>query len=91
MNAIYFDENGNEIVQFKKPAGDYYRLDVVKRKTVKTDRGYTVMIEDIETDYRGFIEEMREKNESACQYIHRLIEKEMDRVRTENKRGEVNE
>lgn len=62
---------------FKKPASDYYRLDVVVRKTAKTDRGYNVVREDIDKDYRKYLKMISHKNETTiAKYLQKLIEED---------------
>lgn len=63
---------------FKKPTTDYYRLDLVKRKTVakQQGKGSKVMIEDIETNYREYLDSVR-GTMSITGYIQALIDKDM--------------
>lgn len=82
-----FNELGSRVKQsrakehkepFKKPTSDYYRLDLVVRDSVPGDKGHNVMIKDIKTDYRAYLDSVR-GTQSITKYIHNLIDKDMAR------------
>lgn len=91
MNEIYKDTANKEATienittkpekaeAFKKPNKDYYRLDLVKRKTVNR-----TMTKAIEKDYRGYLDKVR-GNKSVTAYIHELIEADMEQNKTKTK------
>lgn len=73
------DEKQSTVVKpFKKPASDYYRLDLVKRQTVVKEKGKgnRVMIEDVDTDYREYLDSVR-GTMSITAYIQALLDKDM--------------
>ena len=68
--------------KFKKPASDYYRLDLITRQ----QDGHGKMIEDIKTDYKAYISTMaRAEGMSITKYIHKLLDADMKK---NNKRYE---
>lgn len=73
------DEKQSTVVKpFKKPASDYYRLDLVKRQTVVKEKGKgnRVMIKDVDTDYREYLDSVR-GTMSITAYIQALLDKDM--------------
>lgn len=70
--------------RFKKPSGDYYRLDLVVRDTAKGENGRAVMLEDIKTDYRAYIDSVR-GTDSITAYIHKLLDNDMKKHNKANK------
>lgn len=77
--VIQSDEKQSTVIKpFKKPASDYYRLDLVKRQTVAKEKGKgnRVMIEDVDTDYREYLDSVRGRM-SITAYIHALLDKDM--------------
>ncbi len=64
-------------IPFKKPNGDYYRLDLVKRKVVTNPAtNHPITTEGIEVDYRKYLTGVAGR-EGITAYIHKLIDKDM--------------
>lgn len=71
---------------FKKPNGDYYRLDLVVRDTVMGSKGHPVTCERIKTDYRAYLERRaHEEQTSISDYLHRLIDNDMKKHKPLNR------
>lgn len=63
---------------FKKPTGDYYRLDMVVRDTIKGKKGHPVITEKVLADYKDYVNTMAgAEHISITKYIHRLIDEDM--------------
>lgn len=63
---------------FKKPPGDYYRLDMVVRDTIKGRNNHPVTTEKILADYKDYVSTMAAAERiSITKYIHRLIDEDM--------------
>ena len=64
---------------FKKPVGDYYRLDMIVRETRTGTKGHPVITEDIKTNYKDYVATMAgAEGISITKYIHRLIDQDME-------------
>lgn len=72
-------EKERKILPFKKPNSDYYRLDLVVRNNVPGAKGHNVMVEEIKTDYKAYLDSVR-GNMSITKYIHKLIDSDMKRT-----------
>lgn len=78
-----------KVETFKKPTGDYYRLDMVvrdtatirKKVTTRTgtiERNFEVTTEKVKADYMDYIKTMAAaEGISITKYIHRLIDEDM--------------
>lgn len=63
------------VVKFKKPNGDYYKLDLVKRKVVLGGNGHDIIIEEIDKDYKTYLQSVC-GSDGMAKYIHKLIEQD---------------
>lgn len=79
-----------KFVEFKKPTTDYYKLDLIIRKTRQTTTRYTrkngqviirpilMQCEDIEKNYRAYLDERAKVNGvTISEYIHNLLDEDM--------------
>lgn len=71
---------------FVKPSSDYYRLDLVTRKSVPGSNGHNVLSEEIKTDYKAYIHSVKGEM-SITRYIQYLIEQDMQK----HNKGGINE
>lgn len=69
-------EKEKNLTPFKKPNSDYYRLDLVVRDNVPGAKGHNVMVKDIKTDYKAYLDSVR-GTQSITKYIHGLIDQDM--------------
>lgn len=69
-----------ELKPFNKPSGDYYRLDMVVRDTIKGANNHPITTEAIKVDYKDYISTMAAAERvSITKYIHRLIDEDMEK------------
>ncbi len=61
---------------FTKPSGDYYRLDLVKRKVVMGTNKHPQLTSDIDIDYKAYLDTVRGRD-SITAYIHKLLDEDM--------------
>lgn len=67
---------------FKKPNGDYYRLDLIIRDTVMGNNGHPVTSETIKVNYKDYLEQRaHEERTSISDYLHKLIDNDMKKHR----------
>lgn len=63
---------------FKKPVGDYYRLDMIVRETRTGAKGHPVITEDIKTNYKDYVATMAAaEGISITKYIHKILDMDM--------------
>lgn len=64
-----------KVVKFKKPNGDYYKLDLVVRDTVMGENKHLVTTETIKRDYKTYLQSVCGVD-GMTKYIQNLIEQD---------------